>query len=235
MKSLSLLILSTLLVACSTADLNRVLDTVGSSGLSSAQISQGLKQALEIGIEQGAQKLAQRNGYYESPYKILLPEEAKKVTDQLAIIPVWVAVEDEITKRLNAAAEDAAKSAAPIFKDAITQMTFQDATNILMGNNRAATDYLHGATYDRLYSSFRPIVLESLNKFNATTYWADAMNTYNKIPFVEKVNPELDDYVVHKALDGLFNMVAQKELGIRTDLSQRTTDLLQKVFAKQDR
>lgn len=199
-----------------------------------AEIAQGLKQALELGISEGATLLSQRDGYFKSEYKILLPAEARKVTDKLKFIPGFSDVENVILEKLNRAAEDAATSAKPIFVNAIKQMTFDDAVNILMGPDNAATQYLDLRTHDPLYNEFHPVVVTSLNKFNAIAYWADAVNAYNKIPLVEKVNPSLDQYVTEAALDGLFGMVAKKELQIRTDINSRTTDLLKKVFAKQD-
>ncbi len=199
-----------------------------------AEIGLGLKQALEFGISEGANILSKRDGYYKSVYKILLPEEARIVTDRLKVIPGFTDLEDILLEKLNRAAEDAAKSAAPIFVDAIQEMTFDDAVGILMGENDAATQYLHRKTFEPLYREFNPVIVTSLNKFNAIEYWADAVNAYNKIPFVTKVNPNLDEYVTERALDGLFDMVAKKELQIREDVSARTTDLLKKVFRKQD-
>lgn len=199
-----------------------------------AEIGLGLKQALEFGISEGSNVLSKRDGYFKSAYKIFLPEEARIVTDRLRVIPGFSNIEEVILEKLNRAAEDAAKSAAPIFVDAIKQMTFDDAIGILMGPDNAATQYLNNKTFDPLYQEFKPVILTSLNKFNAVEYWADAVKAYNKIPFVDKVNPNLDEYVTEKALEGLFAMVAVKELGIRNDISQRTTDLLKKVFAKQD-
>lgn len=206
----------------------------GLSDPSSAEIASGLKQALEIGISEGANLLSQRDGYFKSPYKILLPDEARKVTDKLKVIPGFSDVENILLEKLNRAAEDAASSAKPIFVKAIKEITFSDALSILMGPNNGATTYLHDKTYTPLYNEFNPVIVKSLNKFNAIDYWADAVNAYNKIPFVEKVNPRLDEYVTNKALDGLFGMVAKKELQIRTDISSRSTELLKKVFAKQD-
>ncbi len=207
-----------------------------SSGLepTSAEIGQGLKQALEFGISEGAALLAQKDGYFKSEYKILLPAEARKVTDRLKFIPGFNDVENIILEKLNRAAEDAAASAKPIFVNAIREMTFDGALNILMGSQNGATQYLVQKTHVPLYNEFHPVVVTSLNKFNAIQYWADAVNAYNKIPLVEKVNPNLDQYVTEAALDGLFGMVAKKELQIRTDITSRTTDLLRKVFAKQD-
>lgn len=206
------------------------------SGLepTSAEIGQGLKQALEFGVSEGAALLAQKDGYFKSEYKILLPAEARKVTDKLKFIPGFSDVENIILEKLNRAAEDAAASAKPIFVNAIREMTFDDALNILMGPQNAATQYLDQKTHVPLYNEFQPVVVTSLNKFNAIQYWADAVNAYNKIPLVEKVNPSLDQYVTEAALNGLFGMVAKKELQIRTDITSRTTELLKKVFAKQD-
>ena len=199
-----------------------------------AEIGQGLKQALELGISEGATLLSQRDGYFKSQYKILLPAEARKVTDKLKFLPGFSDVENVLLEKLNRAAEDAAASAKPIFVNAIKEMTFDDALNILLGPDNAATQYLDLRTHTPLYNEFHPVIVTSLNKFNAIEYWADAVNAYNKIPLVEKVNPNLDQYVTERALDGLFGMVAEKELQIRTDINSRTTDLLKKVFAKQD-
>lgn len=235
MKNLRLLVLLTMLAACTPQEIQNALGTITGGGpLTSAEIASGLKQALEIGISEGAQRLAERDGYYKSVYKILLPPEARKVTERLKAIPGFSDVEEIILEKINRGAEDAAKKAAPIFVSAIKAMTFKDALGILMGENNAATSYLHQATYDQLYNTFNPVISESLDKFNARQYWSDAVNTYNKIPFIERANPDLDDYVTNEALEGLFGMVAKKELDIRNNVSARTTELLQKVFAKQD-
>lgn len=232
--SIRIVILALIFALCMTS-----CDTLQqlSGGLqpTTAEIGQGLKQALEFGISEGATLLAQRDGYFRSEYKIFLPAEARKVTDKLKFIPGFSDVENVILEKLNRAAEDAATSAKPIFVNAIKAMTFDDALTILMGPKDAATQYLDFRTHDPLYNEFHPVIVNSLNKFNAIDYWADAVNAYNKIPLVEKVNPSLDQYVTEAALDGLFGMVAKKELQIRTDISSRTTELLKKVFAKQDK
>lgn len=226
-----------MLFACDPATVEKLRDAASAlseQGLTQEQIGQGLKQALEIGITKGAAQLSQEDGYFKSPYKILLPQEARNVTDKLKNIPGFTQVEDIILEKINRGAEDAAKKATPIFVVAIKQMTFNDATNILMGENNAATQYLNQATYDKLYAEFSPVIIASLDKFNARQYWSDAVNKFNKIPFVDKVNPSLDDYVTQQALVGLFSMVEKKELDIRENVAARTTDLLKKVFAKQD-
>lgn len=203
--------------------------------LTTEEIGGGLKEALNAGVEEAVKFLSKENGYYESIYKILLPEEAQKVVSKLKMVPGFANVEQELVLRLNRAAELAAGKATPIFIGAIKQMTFQDAMNILMGEKNAATTYLHRTTYDPLYGEFKPVIMTSLDEVNARTYWREATTAYNKLPLVAKVNTELDDYVAKKALEGLFNLVEKKESQIRQDVGARTSPLLQKVFAKQDK
>jgi len=232
-KKFGILLLIFQLTSC--AELQNIAgEVLDEDVLTSTDIANGLKEALTIGISNGSDILSATDGYFKSQYKILLPEEARKVTDKLQNIPGFSQVEDIILEKINRGAEDAAKKAKPIFVDAIKSMSFDDATGILMGNNDAATEYLNRSTRTKLYDEFNPVIVTSLNKFNAIEYWADAVNTYNKIPFVEKLNPSLDQYVTEQALDGLFNMVEKEEVKIRKDISARTSDLLRKVFAKQD-
>lgn len=220
--------------ACDSATLQRTIDQVIGGGLSQEEIGSGLKEALRVGITNGANELSQRGGYFDSPYKILLPAEAREVTDRLKVVPGFKELEAEILKKINQGAEDAAKKAAPIFIDAIKGITFTDALNILRGSNDAATVYLQERTFDALYQEFNPVIIESLDKFDARKIWSDAITAYNRIPLVEDVNPDLGDYVTQEALKGLFAKVAVEELKIRKDVTARTSDLLRRVFAEQD-
>lgn len=203
-------------------------------GEEDGDVSSGLKQALEFGVDAAVKKLSKEDGYFVSPYKILVPEEAQKVVEKLKYVPGFENVERDLVEKMNRAAELAAKKATPIFVDAIKQMTIKDAMNILLGENDAATRYLENTTRPQLYDAFMPVIRSALDEVDAREYWRKATDTYNKIPFVDKVNPELDDHVNNKALDGLFAEIEAKEAGIRGDKSQRTTDLLRQVFAKQD-
>ena len=137
---------------------------------------------------------------------------------------------DEVVLSINRAAEDAANSAKSIFVDAIKKMSIKDAIGIVKGNKTAGTDYLNRNTNSALANTFKPIIKTSLEKVNATKRWESVMNTYNKIPFVEKVNPELETYVTEKAISGLFFMLAQQEIAIRENPKERTSALLKKVF-----
>jgi hypothetical protein len=234
MRYLSYLLISLLMISCDPKDLQKVLDGMGNVPLSNADIAAGLKEALDRGVDQSVKTLSATDGYYASMYKILLPEEAAKIIDKLKFIPGFTNLEEEAIKRINKAAEDAASKASPIFLGAIKQMTFDDVMGILMGNKNAATEYLHSKTYNNLYAEFNPVMVNSLNKFGALDLWKDAITKYNSLPFITRINPDLADHVTSKALVGLFALVEKKELGIRTDISQRTSNLLQKVFARQD-
>ena len=222
------------MMSCDPAAFQKALETLGTGELTSAEISGGLKEALEISIGKGSDLLSKRDGYYKSAYKIMLPPEARKVADKLRNVPGFTNVEETILEKINRGAEDAAKKAKPIYVRAIRKMTFADAMDILMGDKNAATTYRNRTTHSALYQEFNPVIVESLDKLNARKYWKDAVEVYNKIPFVEKANPDLDDYVTTEALNGLFSMVEKEELNIRTNISARTSALLKKVFAKQD-
>lgn len=232
MNKIMFLLFPVFMLSCDPADLQKVLDST--SALTGEETARGLKEALNFGVEDAVSFLSAEDGYNKSIYRILLPEEARKVTDKLQKVPGFSKVEDVLIEKINRAAEDAAKSAGPIFLEAIKKMSFKDAMNILMGSKDAATIYLERNTNQALYGEFNPVIQQSLNKFGALDYWADAVNAYNKIPFISKVNPDLGDHVTTTAMDGLFSLVAKKEAGIRSDIGQRTTALLQKVFAKQD-
>ena len=206
----------------------------GEDPLSEEEIGAGLKEALNVGVTDAVDFLSAEDGYHESLYKILLPNEVKAVTSKLKNVPGFGDVEQKLILRINRAAEDAASEATPIFVDAITALTFKDVMNILMGEEDEATMYLHGQTNDQLYAAFQPVIAASLDKVNARSYWKTAVDAYNKIPFVKKTNPELDDYVTNNALNGLFGLIKVKESDIRSTVDSRSTDLLRKVFAKQD-
>lgn len=234
-KKFSILFVVLTLILTSCDVLQQVATSQIEKALTNDDIGGGLKEALTLGISKGSDVLSQKGGYFNSAYKILLPQEARQITDKLRVIPGFNKVEDIVLEKINSGAEDAAVKAKPIFMNAIKQMTITDALNILMGDKNAATEYLKRTTYQQLYNEFSPVIISSLDKYDARKYWGDAVNTYNKIPLVKKANPSLDDYVTTQALTGLFSMVEEKERSIRGNATERTTDLLKRVFAKQDK
>ena len=209
--------------------LNSITKKSTGTNANSSEISDGLKQALQVGAERGLQKLSSVDGYFaNAAVKILMPDEAKKVEQKLRTLGFGTQVDNAILS-MNRAAEDAAKSAAPIFINAIKQMSIQDAVGILRGGDFAATGYLKNKTTTELTNTFRPVIEASLEKVNATKYWNTIFNTYNKFS-LNKVNPDLSAYVTEKSLAGIFYQLGLEEQKIRKDPAARTTDLLKKVF-----
>lgn len=211
--------------------LNKTIDKFGGTQLSNDDIISGLKEALKVGTENGTQKISSLDGFFkDAAIKVLMPDEAKKVEDKLRAIGLGSQVDVAILS-MNRAAEDACKSAAPIFVNAIKQMSFADALSILKGGDFAATNYLKNKTTSSLTTAFRPIVETSLNKVDATKHWSTIITTYNKIPFTSKINPDLAAFVTEKALFGIFYQISLEEQKIRKNPLARTSDILKKVFS----
>lgn len=212
---------------------DKVATVTGDNG--GVDIGAGLKEALNKGVTKQVSKLTATDGFYKNEaVKILMPDELKKVDQTLRKMGMSN-LADEGIKSLNRAAEVAVKEATPIFVNAIKSMTIKDAKNILLGNENAATIYLQGTTSTALYSKFNPIVKESIGKVGADVVWKSIIEKYNSIPMVSKVNPDINDYVTQKAMEGVFTMIAVEEKEIRTNTSARSSDLLKKVFALQDK
>ena len=218
------------------AELQQVVDQLpdGTSGISNTDIASGLRQALDLGIDKQVSKLTQKDGFFKNDLvKILLPEELKKVDKALRDIGLS-SLADEGLKVLNRAAEDAVGEATPIFVNAVKDITFTDAKNILLGNDNAATQYLTGKTQTALYDKFHPVINKSFHDVGADQIWSNLITKYNTLPFTNDVNTDLTSYVTEEALKGVYTMIAVEEKEIRNKISSRTTDLLKKVFALQD-
>ena len=232
MKKLSVFISCFVLLSC--AELQQVVNTLPQAGMDPTMIAQGLRQALDFGIDKQVSKLTQRDGFYKNNLvKILLPQELQKVENTLRDIGLG-SLADEGLLLLNRAAEDAVKTATPIFVDAVKEITFNDARNILLGPDNAATNYLERKTNATLYSKFNPVIKNSFQRVGADDIWENIITKYNAIPLVNKVNPDLTDYVTNEALQGVYTMISVEEKKIRTNISARSTTLLRQVFALQD-
>ena len=224
--------------ACTSAQINQTLggvnDVLGTDNEPTTnEVIGGLKEALIQGITKGSNSASKIDGYLKNPdIKIPFPADAAKVERRLRDLGLGKEVDKFITS-LNRGAERAASEAKPIFIDAIKSMTIEDAWGILNGEQDAATEYLKKTTSTALKSKFQPIIKASLDEVNATKYYGDLVNTYNKIPLVQKVDPDLDNYATEKAIEGLFLLIAKEEAQIRKDPLARTTELLKKVFGYQ--
>ncbi len=230
MKKSFFLLLTLSFFSC--AEMQQVMNQLPQNNV--LDIAGGLKEALNNGISNQVSKLTAIDGFYKNELvKILLPEELQKVDAGLRKIGLSSLADDGL-RAINRTAENAVKEATPIFVDAIKGMTFNDAKNILMGNESAATSYLQNSTSTALYGKFNPVIKSSFAKVGADKIWANIITKYNSIPLVKKVNPDLTNYVTTQAMNGVFKMVAVEEKNIRTDIKARTSSLLQQVFALQD-
>lgn len=199
-------------------------------GFTEEEAGKALKEALSKGAVNGSATVSKLDGYFGNPkIKIPFPPDAKKIEDKLRSIGLNKECDDVILS-VNRAAEDAGSSAKDIFIKVISDMTITDAINIVKGSDNAGTEYLKAKSRVMLVEAFKPIIKASLDKVGATKNWELVITKYNKIPFVEKVNPDLVQYATEKAIDGLFVKVAEEELQIRKDPIARTSDLLKKVF-----
>jgi len=228
----SMFILLTALPA--SAQLDRLLKSLGGGekggGLSDVKIGSGLKEALKIGTENAVSFTGKKDGFFlNQAIKILMPEKLKTFEKGLRAVGYGPQV-DEFVLSMNRSAEKAAPFAKQIFWDAIGEMTFDDVKKILSGNDTAATDYFKGKTTGKLTDVFKPIVSDAMNEVGVTRQYKQLVGRYESIPFVKKESFDIDQYVVTKALDGLFHMVGEEETKIRKNPTARTTDLLKEVF-----
>lgn len=235
MKKIVIAALSVMvLISCS--EMNSVMEQVNTAtgnttpALTNDEVIRGLREALTVGTNNSSSLTSKLDGFYKNPEIFIpFPAEAIKVKEKVEQLGMKKQV-DEFVMTLNRAAETATAEAAPIFINAIKEMTIADGFAILKGNDNAATQYLRDKTTAQLKIKFNPIVKNAIQKVEVTKYWNPVINTYNKVPFVEPMNPDLEDYVTTKAMDGLFLMIAKEEGKIRKDPMARVTDLLKKVF-----
>ncbi len=201
-----------------------------SSALSNSDVIKGLKEALSVGTNNSVNLTSKADGFLKNPLIFIpFPEEAQVIKERLSQLGMTQQITNFETS-LNRAAEEAAKTAAPIFLNAVSNMSISDGFAILNGNDTAATHFLREKTYASLKQSFLPTVTDAINKVQVTSYWSPLISTYNKIPGVEKMNPNLNDYVTNKAINGLMLMIAKEETNIRKDPAARVTDILKQVF-----
>jgi len=229
MKKLSLTLVATLLLLFSCDTISKLPSMNG--GITEAEAAQGIREALSQGTVKGINFLNKTDGFFgNDAYKLLLPPDAEKIENTLRTIGMGNMV-DKAILQINRAAEDAVGYAKPIFVDAIKEMTIADAINIIQGPGNAATNYFKQKTNDKLIAAFTPSVKNSLDKLNATKYYADVVSAYDRLPTTfNKINPDLPSYVVGKAVNALFDQIAKEEANIRENPVARTTEILKKVF-----
>jgi len=224
------------LTACAGADIGGILRGAGEATLTERDVANGLKEALVQGITNGSEKAAAEDGFFRNErIRIPLPEDLRRVESTMRQLGLGSEV-DRVILTINRGAENAAREALPIFVTAIRQLTVEDAWSILRGEQDAATTYLRRTTSNELTTLFMPRIQESLQQVGATKHYSDLVRAYNAFPTTtRKIDPDLNQYVTDMALDGLFTLVAEEEKNIRENPLQRTSALMRRVFAAQDR
>lgn len=237
-----------LFIFTACAELQQIADRMETSRpLTNQEVINGLREALVIGSDSASGRLSAVDGYYRDELvRILLPPEAEIITNNLSLLPGGEKLVEDVILRINRAAEDAAREAAPVFARAVNNMTIQDGFAILRGENDAATQYLKAQTFDDLFNLYQPRIKNSIEKplagnistlesWNALTeQWNRlARSAAGRIADLQPVETDLAGYLTRQALDGLFLKLAQEELRIRTDPVARVTDLLKRVFGQQ--
>jgi hypothetical protein len=201
-------------------------------GLSDATIASGLKEALQVGTQNAVSVTGRPDGYFQNAaIKILMPSQLQPIEKGLRAVGYGPQL-DELVLSMNRAAERAAPAAKPIFLEAITAMSFDDARKIVTGSPTAATEYFKGKTSEKLTAAFQPVVAQTMGEVGVTRQYQELMGRAQAIPFLKSAPFDLDRYVVGKSLDGLFYVLGQEEQKIRTNPTARATDLLKQVFGR---
>lgn len=243
-KPIALILVLFILNSC--AELTQIAQSVATQNLplTNTEIVGGLKDALLVGTDSSVNRLSAIDGYLkDQAVKILLPPEAKTITDHLSKLPGGTKLVDDVIVRINRAAEDAAKGVKPIFVNSVKEMTFTDALQILKGQDNAATQYFKQKTSAQLGELYRPKIRESLNKgliagISPQQSWNELTTRWNKlagssigqIGGLKTVDVKLEDYILQQALNGMFLKIEEREKDIRTNANARVTTLLKRVF-----
>jgi hypothetical protein len=248
MKARTISFIAVIFIIAGCAEILNVLQSASPVPLSEEEVVNGLKEALSTGAKNSAQRLAAENGYFgDEAVKILLPDEAGVIINNISRLPGGDKLVQDVILRINRAAEDAAKDAAPIFINSVKMMTINDAFSILNGADNAATGYLRATTYKELYSLYKPKIQVSTEKkiiggistkdswISLTGKWNSIANSVpGRLANLNTVNTDLDNYLTNKALNGIFLKVELEELRIRKEVSARVSPVLQRVFGSLD-
>lgn len=216
-------------------DFIKGLDSVSlpkSPTLDNEKIVSGLKEALQVGTEKTVNLTGATDGFLKNEaIKILLPAKLQSMDKALRLAGFGPQV-DELVISMNRAAEQAAPLAKPIFQEAITKMSFDDAKKILNGGDTAATDYFQTKTRDQLTLAFKPQVEQAMNQVGVLSQYNNLIGQYSALPFMKSPSLDINNYVVGKSLDGLFYTLKEEEKNIRANPAARVTDLLKTVFTR---
>lgn len=203
---------------------------LGLAGLSDKDAVGGLKDALVQAGAAAVGKLGVEDGFYKNPQvRIPLPESLKSVEKGMRVLGMGRQA-DDLVLRMNRAAEAAVPEAKTLLVDAVKNMSVQDAKAILSGPDDAATQYFRKHTATPLAAKFLPVVQKATADLQLARYYNRFADAGVKYGLLQKDQADLDAYVTHEALDGLYLMMAEEEKAIRKDPLGASTHLIKKAF-----
>lgn len=226
------LVLMTFLMSCQSVDLKELNDQLANARpLDNKTIVAGLKQALEVGTKNSVNLTSQKGGFSDnSLIRINTPKELDKLVNTLNKLGMSRYV-DSFELQMNRAAETASAEAKQVFFNSISKMSLRDGLNILQGPDDAATQFFRNTSTQDLLKKFKPIITRSMSKIGFYDDYKNLLKTYDAIPFTNKPDLNIENYLLEQTLDGLFTMIAKEELKIRKKPAARVTELLRRVFS----
>ena len=203
---------------------------LGLADISNQDATAGLKDALTQAAGSAVAKLGVTDGFFgNAKVKIPLPSSMKKIEKGMRMLGMGKQA-DELTLKMNRAAEAAVPEAKTLLIDAVKKMSVQDAAAILSGGDDAATQYFKKTTSAPLAEKFLPIVKKATSDVQLAQQYNQFAQAAANFGLVQKDQANLDQYVTQKALDGLYLMMADEEQAIRKNPLGASTSLIKKVF-----
>ena len=202
----------------------------GIDDLSGSDTASGLKEALTRGAEMAVGQLGKKDGFLgDKRVRIPLPDSLRSVEKAMRTFGMKKQ-SDELVETMNRAAEMAVVEAKPILVNAVKSMSFDDARGILTGGDDAATKYFKRTTSSDIAAKFLPVVKRATAKVDLASQYNQYAGQAAKLGLLDKKDADIDSYVTHKAMDGLFLMIAEQEKAIRKDPVGTGSAMLKKVF-----
>jgi hypothetical protein len=195
--------------------------------LSEADAASAIRQLLQIGTRESINSTFNQ----QSIMAALFPESMRKTLNTLQTLGLSNEI-DRFTNTLATASQKTAERSVPIFVNAIDQMTFTDALQIVKNGGTSATDYLRSTTGSDLRKAITPVMKSALEEYKLNEQWNNIMKPAQAL-VGNKLNLDLPTLMAGLVTEKMFQQIAVKEQEIRSTASARTTPLLRKVFSRQ--
>lgn len=200
------------------------------SGLSNADATRGLREALSRGADLAVSRLGVADGFLGNPkVRIPLPDTLRQAEKAMKFMGQGDAFK-ELETSMNRAAETAVAQARPILVNAIKAMSVSDAKGILTGGEDSVTRFFRERTDGQLLEKFLPIVTKTTGQLGLARQYNSLAGKAQSLGLLKGESATVESYVTRKAVDGLYAMVAEEEKSIRQDPVGTGSALLRRVF-----